>query len=301
MRKSLLTGLALGVLSALFSCSSRKEPGPEPAPDASPVDAGPPRRGPVALSAGPALPKTPPPLAPLAPADYQETEALASAGAIRGRVVWKGPPPLLEPFPVEKDQAVCGRERPSHRLLIGTNGGVRFAVVFLADIRRGKKRAVTPEATLEHTACELSPRVQVVPVGTSLTLVNSDPILHNTHAFLGAATVFNVGMPVPRQRIKKPLQRVGLLEVHCDAGHPWTGAYLHVVPHPYYAVTDERGAFSLTEVPPGTYRLRVWHEGWRVLRRSPDGRLDFEPPRELEQLVTVPERATAWVEIALAE
>jgi hypothetical protein len=35
-----------------------------------------------------------------------------------------------------------------------------------------------------------------------------------------------------------------------------------VVPrHPYYAITDEDGKFRLDEVPPGRYRLVVWHEG----------------------------------------
>jgi hypothetical protein len=237
----------------------------------------------------------------MAPGDYQETDALAGAGTIAGRVIWKGPPVSLEPFPVGKDQVICGTQRPSNRLSIGTEGGVRGAVVFLADIRRGKKRAANPQAALEHAACELSPHVQVVPVDATVTLLNSDPILHNVHAYLGAETVFNVGMPVKGQRIPKPLKKVGLIEVRCDAGHPWTSAYLHVVAHPYYAVTDERGAFSMTEVPPGTYRLRLWHEGWKVVRKSPEGRFEFEPPRELERTVTVPAQGSATVEIELAD
>jgi hypothetical protein len=30
--------------------------------------------------------------------------------------------------------------------------------------------------------------------------------------------------------------------------------------HPYYAVTDGNGKFSLGDVPPGEYTLRIWHE-----------------------------------------
>jgi hypothetical protein len=43
-------------------------------------------------------------------------------------------------------------------------------------------------------------------------------------------------------------------------------AELLVVPHPYYAVTDESGHFELTDVPPGKYEIVAWHEGWKVVR-----------------------------------
>jgi protocatechuate 3,4-dioxygenase beta subunit len=39
-------------------------------------------------------------------------------------------------------------------------------------------------------------------------------------------------------------------------------AEMMVVPHPYYAVTGEAGRFEFTAVPPGTYQIVAWHEGW---------------------------------------
>jgi hypothetical protein len=46
--------------------------------------------------------------------------------------------------------------------------------------------------------------------------------------------------------------------------HGWMAAWVGVVAHPYYAVTDETGAFELKGVPPGTYTIEAWHEKFGV-------------------------------------
>ena len=37
-------------------------------------------------------------------------------------------------------------------------------------------------------------------------------------------------------------------------------AFVGVVTHPYFAVTDRHGEFSIRNIPPGTYTLKTWHE-----------------------------------------
>jgi hypothetical protein len=77
------------------------------------------------------------------------------------------------------------------------------------------------------------------------------------------------------------------------------GGYLVAFDHPYFAVTDEDGAFSIANVPAGTYRLTVWHEGWNVLQRDAQGHLTFDAPRVVSREVTVPvpDRAPVIVEL----
>ena len=45
----------------------------------------------------------------------------------------------------------------------------------------------------------------------------------------------------------------------CDV-HGWMNAYVGVLDHPYFAVTDEDGKFELKTLPPGTYTIEAWHE-----------------------------------------
>jgi len=50
-----------------------------------------------------------------------------------------------------------------------------------------------------------------------------------------------------------------VIRIGCDL-HPWMSSYILIKKHPYYALTDSKGSFQLTDVPPGKYELGVWHE-----------------------------------------
>ena len=92
-----------------------------------------------------------------------------------------------------------------------------------------------------------------------MEIINSDPVLHNTHGFLGRRTVFNVALPDQGMRIKKRLRRPGIVRVECDA-HGWMLSWIYAAENPYYAVTAADGTFTLTDVPPGSYTLVAWQE-----------------------------------------
>jgi hypothetical protein len=167
--------------------------------------------------------------------------------------------PSTEMLEVTQDHHICGDEVHSEVLVV-EDGRLANAVVFIDGIE-----AQTPpepvETVLDQVGCIYVPHVQAVPVGSSVTVVNSDDVLHNTHAFLGGRrTIFNLAMPQKDQRITRPLRRAGLVDLRCDAGHIWMAAYIYVFDHPYFAVTGADGTYALGDVPPGTYTLTVWHE-----------------------------------------
>jgi len=59
--------------------------------------------------------------------------------------------------------------------------------------------------------------------------------------------------------------------------------------HPYYAVTDESGKFEFTDVPPGTYQIVAWHEGWTVLGK--EKAFDVLTEREVQRPVSLNRRS----------
>ena len=89
---------------------------------------------------------------------------------------------------------------------------------------------------------------------------SSDATLHTIH--MDGAATFNLPFPFPNQIISRTMSTPGLVNLRCNGGHVWMNAEMMVVPHPYYAVTDESGRFEFTSVPPGTYQIVAWHEGW---------------------------------------
>lgn len=181
---------------------------------------------------------------------------------VSGTVHYAGPPRPAATLPVTQDPAVCGKSKTDDALLLDGAGNVKNAVVSLVGVPGAPKPA--PGAlTIDQKKCEFSPRVQAAPVGSSLTIGNSDAVLHNVHAWNKGNTVFNLAMPTVDMKLKRKLAQPGLNEFRCDAGHVWMAAYVWGFDHPYYAVTDAGGKFSIAGVPPGKYTLHVWHEGWK--------------------------------------
>ena len=160
---------------------------------------------------------------------------------------------------VYKERAFCGSSVPDQSLIVGPGGGVKNVVVTLSG--RGLQGHPRPPGAiqLDNVGCRFAPHVQAAPEGSTLLLLNSDPILHDAHARLGPRTLFNDGLPWWR-RVKRTLERPGLLKIICELHHAWMSAYIIVAPNPFFAVTDSRGRYVIEGIPPGAYEARFWHE-----------------------------------------
>lgn len=232
-----------------------------------------------------------------AAAVYEET-TVADPGVLSGTVRFAGTPPKLEPLRVNKNRDVCGEQKPSEALVLGPDRGVKGAVVLIEGIARGKKNQ--GELVLDNQGCVFVPHVAAVMAGTRGRVKSSDPILHNTHGFLGRATVFNLALPRKGDEIDitKKLTKPGVVRVLCDA-HPHMTAWLVVHDSPYVATTDERGAFRIGGVPPGTYSVTLWHEGFRQKGTDKDGRPLYEEPLTVTKQVAIAPKGTATLEFEL--
>jgi hypothetical protein len=199
-------------------------------------------------------------LAVAVPVTAYEAVTVADGGTIKGKVVFAGTPPAKKKVIPTKDKEACGSGvREVDQVLLGPDKSVQEAVVYIKQIDKGKawEKAAKPPA-IDNVKCDFTPHVQVIPAG-DVEIVNSDPVLHNTHGFLGKVTVFNVALPNQGQRIAKPLKKPGMVRVECDA-HGWMLGWIYVADNPYYAVSAKDGSFTLTNVPPGSYTLVAWQE-----------------------------------------
>ena len=184
--------------------------------------------------------------------------------AVTGRVTLRGTP--LPEKEIQLDP-MCGRlhQKPmfTRHFVVGRDGG--FGNVFVY-VKAGAPKDVSEQAVvpvLDNVACEFQPYVLGVRVGQPFTLRNSDPVLHNMHMVPKPGSgnrEVNLGMPVKGMSVTKVFDRPEVfIKVKCDV-HPWMFAYIGVVAHRWFAVTDADGNFALPAgLPPGRYTIAAVH------------------------------------------
>jgi hypothetical protein len=242
-----------------------------------------------------------------------QTVTVNDGGTITGTVKWTGPVPKIPSVTINKDPEICDpqaqKKRDLERLIIASGGGVANTVVFLKDIGKGKAMDL-PEGRqfLNQKTCRYEPHVLLVPGNGTLQLKSSDPVLHTVH--MSGVSDYNLPFPFANQTITRTMNREGLVDLRCNAGHVWMNAEMLVVNHPYYAVTDEDGNFKLTNVPPGDYEIEAWHEGWKVtgqgalydvMTQMRVQRPIFSDPVEWTKKVTVPANGSVDVKFAISD
>jgi len=227
-----------------------------------------------------------------------ETVDVKDGGTLTGVVRFAGTPPKLAPLAVNKNREICGEEKASEALVVSGDGGVRGSVVLIEGVERGKKP--TAEVLLDNHRCLFVAHVTALAAGEKARVKNSDGILHNTHGFMGKPTVFNLALPNKDQMvdITRRLNKPGVIRVLCDA-HPHMFAWMVVHDSPYVAVTDDRGAFKIDSIPPGTYKVTMWHEGFRAKGVDKDGRPLYEDPITVSKNITIAPKSAATVQFEL--
>lgn len=216
---------------------------------------------------------------------------VTDGGTVSGTVLLDGPVPMPKGYNLTTlpDAVYCGRisDGRGWRLLqpfmTGPNGELRQIVVMLEGIEKGKPFGEYKPPMIEARDCRFLPFVNVVRDRRDIVVVNMDPAMHDIQAYetsqLGPRVLFNVPLPISQrypheaglsahfhkhyegtpvtQTIKMTKGR-RIFTMQCGF-HAYMESWALVAEHPYVAVTDEAGRFQLTDIPPGTYRLKLWH------------------------------------------
>lgn len=191
-----------------------------------------------------------------------------SGADVSGKVKLKGTPPAE--LNIVEAEAFCGKfmaRKPltTRHYIVGADQGLGNVFVH---VKAGAPK--TPPAgqgtVLDQVSCEYVPYVMGVQAGQKFKIKNSDPLMHNVHATPKVNPEFNLAQPlkdmVMEQSFAKPEVMV---RMKCDV-HPWMLAYIGVVEHPYFAVTDKDGNFKIPGLPDGKYTIEAFHAKTHMLK-----------------------------------
>jgi plastocyanin len=183
---------------------------------------------------------------------------------LSGSIHFEGAPPERKPIKMSADEA-CKKQHTaavlSEDVIAGSSGGLKNVFVAVKSGLEGKPFAVPAGAVvLDQKGCMYSPHVWGVVANQTVRIRNSDPTLHNVHGIPASGNdEFNVGMPRQDMEITRVFKEAGVVRFKCDV-HPWMLSFGHVMTHPFFAVSDDNGAYAIENLPPGQYVVEAWQE-----------------------------------------
>jgi plastocyanin len=185
------------------------------------------------------------------------------AGDITGTVTLKGTPPKEPEIPQAKADANCGKifegAATMHHYVVGNNGELANVVVVLKGVAGGSKGESAAPAVLDQKGCTYVPQILAVQTGQKILIKNSDPVLHNVHTEPAGNKPMNSAQgPSAPDITYVPTKPENFVKFQCDV-HNWMFAWVSVFDHPYFAVTDKDGKYTIKNVPDGKYTIQAFH------------------------------------------
>jgi plastocyanin len=194
-----------------------------------------------------------------------------TGATLHGVVHLEGKIPPAKPINMAADP-VCAKQHPSpvmmQEVVADANGDLQNVVVFVSDGLNGQVfDPPSQPAVVEQKGCLYEPHVVAVRANQTLELINGDATSHNIHPVPANNREWNKAEP-PGSKMEDSFAREEVaIPVKCNV-HPWMKGYIVVFKHPYFAVTGRDGSFDLSNLPPGTYTIKAWHEKLGTSRQT---------------------------------
>ena len=144
-------------------------------------------------------------------------------------------------------------------------GGPRDVVVFVEGVK-GALPAPARHPQLVQKDERFIPHVLPVQLGSTVDFPNEDDFYHNVFSVVSGDR-FDLGRYAKGKSAHQTMSKTGVVVVRCEI-HSGMKAYILVVPNPFFAVPGTDGAFSIPDVPEGTYLVKAWHPDYGYQERS---------------------------------
>lgn len=221
-------------------------------------------------------------------------------GTIKGQFIYDGdvPKPTLQIKKGDatvKDAAVCAaNDLLTNELLVDPETkGIANVFIYLRSIDEDEihpdlVKSEKKELVMDQKNCRFYPHAMFVRTDQVVRVLSDDNCAHNTHTFPIRNNAVNFLMrPNDRvgQEVSNPVSEILPIQVKCDI-HPWMRAYWLILDHPYAAVTDAKGNFTIENLPEGKHSFRVWHERVGYIDRTykvevEDGKVTMLEPEKV--------------------
>ena len=191
----------------------------------------------------------------------------AGEGKISGTVKLEGTAPHMRGIDMSKDP-YCSKIHASdpakmETVVAGSGGGLEHVVLYISEGLTGGALTQVPteEPVFDQKGCVYSPHVLALDVNQKFKVTTSDQTAHNIHPNPNPMTgniPWNQSQPPGAPPVEKSWKATEMIPVQCNI-HPWMHGWFAVVKGPY-ATTDASGAYTINNVPPGSYTVTAWQE-----------------------------------------
>ena len=190
--------------------------------------------------------------------------SIAFSGSISGTVTFEGKVPKRKKIKMNADP-VCGsaHETPAldEKLILNDKNRIKNVLVW---VKGAKGTPTNKSASINQNGCVYHPHVLGLQKGQEFVIKNSDATLHNIHSMSKVNSSFNFAMPKVVKEKKVSFDKSEEpFAIKCDV-HPWMKSYVSVFDHGFFAVTDEKGHYSIEGVPAGEYEIVAWQERFKM-------------------------------------
>ncbi len=199
---------------------------------------------------------------PVAQAPAAQAPAPAAGnGSVSGKISFEGTAPAAEKVKQSADAkcAAMHKDGLQREPIKVTDGGLADVLVYVKSGLSGSYPAPAEPVLLDQKGCDYSPHMLGMVAGQKIKIRNSDDTLHNIHPRPKENAEFNVGQPRQGMESEKSFEKAEMLiPVGCDV-HPWMRAYISVLSHPFFAVSNADGSFEIKGLPAGDYEIQAVH------------------------------------------
>ncbi len=189
---------------------------------------------------------------------------LSYSGNLTGKINFKGAAPKPQKIKMNSDAKCVASHKGdviSEQVVVNSNNTLKNVFVYVKKGLEGKKFPTPKDAVaLNQQGCTYSPHVIGVMANQKIDIINSDNTLHNVHALPKSNPQFNIAQPKQGMKTSKSFTKSEVMvKVKCDV-HSWMSSYIGVLDHPFYAVSDDKGNFTIKNLTAGDYEVEAWHE-----------------------------------------